>query len=258
MLILLPNPSSRWVRVRPVTALRTVGKIELSAQRLDLEDKQSELLCDSEKSWPFVKYKQLIFTEHALTPVCPESLCVIYEENAIVKSSGRDCIDSRQTCLIISLSCMIHRSSKYTCSVGVQSLAQTSGSNICNNPPASYRDWSFCFVETWCHKLTFALTQQTNLGKEAHFYEKRLGGMQREVEGRGKEKDIANLLKGSYFHESLVWPFITRCPYPFKAVDSELDIDRTMQINYLLGLHFIDKSFGQMISNNHKWIRVRQ
>lgn len=44
----------------------------------------------------------------------------------------------------------------------------------------------------------------------------------------------------------------SKAPYPFKAVDSELDIDRTIQINYLLGLHFIDKSFGQMISNNHK------
>lgn len=41
-------------------------------------------------------------------------------------------------------------------------------------------------------------------------------------------------------------------PYPFRAVDSELDIDRAIQINYLLGLRFIDKSFGQMISNNHK------
>lgn len=41
-------------------------------------------------------------------------------------------------------------------------------------------------------------------------------------------------------------------PYPFKTIDSELDIDRSIQINYLLGLCFIDKSFGQMISNNHK------
>lgn len=31
-------------RVRPVTELRTVGEIELSAQRLDLEGKHSELL----------------------------------------------------------------------------------------------------------------------------------------------------------------------------------------------------------------------
>ena len=40
--------------------------------------------------------------------------------------------------------------------------------------------------------------------------------------------------------------------YPFRAVDGELGIDRNIQINYLLGLRFIDKSFGQMISNNHK------
>lgn len=44
----------------------------------------------------------------------------------------------------------------------------------------------------------------------------------------------------------------SKAPYPFKAVDSELDIDRNIQINYLPGLRFIDKSFGQMISNNHK------
>lgn len=45
---------------------------------------------------------------------------------------------------------------------------------------------------------------------------------------------------------------MSKAPYPFKTVDSELDIDRTIQINYLLGLRFIDNSFEQMISNNHK------
>lgn len=44
----------------------------------------------------------------------------------------------------------------------------------------------------------------------------------------------------------------SRALHPFKAFASELDIDRAVQINYLLGLRFIDKSFGQMISNNHK------
>lgn len=55
-------------RVRPVTELKTVGEIELSAQRLDLEGKHSELLYDSGKSRPLVKYKRLVFTERALTP----------------------------------------------------------------------------------------------------------------------------------------------------------------------------------------------
>lgn len=55
-------------RVRPMTVLRTIGEIELSAQRLDLEGKHTELLCDSEKSRTLVKYKRLIFTERALTP----------------------------------------------------------------------------------------------------------------------------------------------------------------------------------------------
>lgn len=45
---------------------------------------------------------------------------------------------------------------------------------------------------------------------------------------------------------------MSKIPYPFKASASELDIDKTIQINYLLGLQFIDKSLGQMISNNHK------
>lgn len=51
-----------------MTELRTVGEIEISAQRLDLEGKHSELLCDSGKSRLLVKYKRLIFTEQALTP----------------------------------------------------------------------------------------------------------------------------------------------------------------------------------------------
>lgn len=55
-------------RVRPVTELKTVGEIELSAQRLDLEGKHSKLLYDSGKSRTLVKYKCLIFTERALTP----------------------------------------------------------------------------------------------------------------------------------------------------------------------------------------------
>lgn len=71
--------------VRPVTVLGTVGEIEISAQRLDLEGKHSVLLCDYGKSRTLVRYKWLIFTERAVTPVCPNSLCVIYEEHAMVK-----------------------------------------------------------------------------------------------------------------------------------------------------------------------------
>lgn len=105
-------------RVRPVTELKTVGEIELSAQRLDLEGKHPELLYDSGKSRPLVKYKRLIFTERALTPACPKSLCVIYEENAIVKYPGKVYVDLRQACLIISMSCMIHRSCIDLCRLG--------------------------------------------------------------------------------------------------------------------------------------------
>lgn len=72
-------------RVRPVTVLGTVGEIEISAQRLDLEGKHSVLLCDYGKSRTLVRYKWLIFTERAVTLVCPNSLCVIYEKHAMVK-----------------------------------------------------------------------------------------------------------------------------------------------------------------------------
>lgn len=101
-----------------MTVLRTVGEIELSAQRLDLEGKHSELLCDSGKSRTLDKYKRLIFTERAVTPICPTSLCLINEENAMVKYPGRVYTDFGQACLIISMSCMIHRSCIDMCGLG--------------------------------------------------------------------------------------------------------------------------------------------
>lgn len=56
------------------------------AQRLDLEGKHKELLCDSGKSRTLVKHKRLIFTEGAMTQ---SVLWVIYGVNAIVKYPGR-------------------------------------------------------------------------------------------------------------------------------------------------------------------------
>lgn len=41
-----------------------------------------------------------------------------------------------------------------------------------------------------------------------------------------------------------------------RPLTPNLIIDKTIQINYLLGLLFIDKSFGKMISNNHKWMPI--
>lgn len=55
--------------------------------------------------------------------------------------------------------------------------------------------------------------------------------------------------------QGLVPSSITLGPRPLillRPLTPNLIIDRTIQINYLLGLLFIDKSFGQMISNNHK------
>lgn len=95
-------------RARPVTELRTVGEIELSAQRLDLEGKHSELLYDCGKSRPLVKYKRLIFTEWALTRHVPRAFVWFMKKNPIVKYSGW--VDLGLVCLIISKTCMIHRS----------------------------------------------------------------------------------------------------------------------------------------------------
>lgn len=109
-------------RVRPVTVLRAVGEIELNAQRLDLEGKHAELLCDSRKSRTLDKYKWGIFTERAVTPICPKSLCLTYEENARVKYPGRVYIDFGQACLIISMSRMIHRSCIDMCGLQCHTL----------------------------------------------------------------------------------------------------------------------------------------
>lgn len=69
----------------------------------------------------------------SIDPECPQSLCVIYEENAIVKYPGRVYIDAGQACLIISMSCMIHRSCIDMCGLGATHTVGTSdnNSNIC-------------------------------------------------------------------------------------------------------------------------------
>lgn len=60
--------------------------------------------------------------------ICPESLCVIYEENAMVKYPGRVYTDFGQACLIISMSCMIHGSCIDMCATH---CTQMSDSSIC-------------------------------------------------------------------------------------------------------------------------------
>lgn len=89
LLTVLSRPTSRWVcaGVRPVTALRACWwDRAFSAQRLDLEGKHADLLCDSGKSRTLVKHKRLIFTERAVTQ---SVLCVICGVNAVVKYPGR-------------------------------------------------------------------------------------------------------------------------------------------------------------------------
>lgn len=140
---------------------------------------------------------------------------------------------------------------------------QMSDSNICIHRSDSCSVWSHFSVRKWCLKVRLALSQQTNLGKEAHFHknESKINAKGGRELGWRKKAGFCKFIKRVIFSWqpcTTIHHLTSKAPYPFKAVDSELDIDRTIEINYLLGLRFIDKSFGQMISNNHKWIRVCQ
>lgn len=88
-------------RVRPVRALRTVGEIEISAQRLDLEGKHSALLCPSGKSRTLVSYKWLTYLQNKRWPLSVPTVCVIYEEHAMVKYPHKAYSDFGQVCVII-------------------------------------------------------------------------------------------------------------------------------------------------------------
>lgn len=55
-------------------------------------------------------------------------------------------------------------------------------------------------------QVTFALSQQTNLGAEAYFHEKE---SERNAKGGGREQDSANLLKRVIFSWQPCKPFIT-------------------------------------------------
>lgn len=57
---------------------------------------------------------------------------------------------------------------------------------------------------------------------------------------RGGGQDFTNVLKRAIFSSGpciTIHHWASNAPYAFKAVDCELDIDRTIQINYLLGLY---------------------
>lgn len=90
-------------RARPVTPLRTVGEIEISAQRLDLEGKHSGLLCHSGKSRTLVSYKWLTYLQNECWPPSVPTVCVIYEEHTMVKYPGKAYSDFGQVCVIIIL-----------------------------------------------------------------------------------------------------------------------------------------------------------
>lgn len=92
-------------RARPLTTLRTVGEIEISAQRLDLEGKHSVLLCHSGKSRTLVSYKWLTYLQNKCWPLSVPTVCVIYEEHAMVKYPRKAYSDFRQVCVIIISMC---------------------------------------------------------------------------------------------------------------------------------------------------------
>lgn len=136
----------------------------------------------------------------------------------------------------------------------------------CHTPEHKGADSIFAFVRRRLQSLKlflrarrrcrsrFALIKQANLGKGAHFQENERNAKG----GRGRRRRRARFCKFikrvifSWEPCTTIHHLTSKAPYPFKAADSELDIDTAVQINYLLGLRFIDKPFGQMISNNHK------
>lgn len=87
---------------------------------------------------------------------------------------------------------------------------QMSRSNACVHRLDSWGVWSlFCRTVM----LQSAVRTPANKPWERSLLSwKRVRGMQREVEGG--ETDLANLLKGSYFHGDLVWQSITWRPRP--------------------------------------------
>lgn len=125
--------------------------------------------------------------------------------------------------------------------------------------------WQLCCLKSFLCKASVMsqgeVAKQSWRKKPTFKKERRVRWVWGWVEGRWRGQHSANILKGSYFHGSLIRSSITRCPRPLillRPLTPNLIIDKTIQINYLLGLLFIDKSFGQMISNNHKWIRACQ
>lgn len=230
-----------------------------SAQRLDLEGKHTELLCDSGKSRTLVKYKRLIFTERAMTQ---SVLCVIYGVNAIVKYPGKF------PCWLQTR--LSHHSRVLSDS---QVFASTCGA-FCVAHYTKANGWSICVHTVHLTVAVFEVTslqgisdvwrrgRQTN--KRSSLARKK--GERDECEarwslGRWRGQHSANVLKGSYFHGNRMQSSITWCPRTLillRLLTPNLIIGKTIQINYPLGFLFIDKSFGQMISNNHKWIRACQ
>lgn len=195
-----------------------------SAQRLDLEGKHTELLCDSGKSRTLVKHKWLIFTERAMTQ---SFFCVIYGVNAIVKYPGRF------SCWLQTV--LSHHSRVLSDS---QVFASTCGA-FCVAHYTKASEWSICVHTVHLTVAVFEVTslqgisdvsrrgRQTNFQKESHLQERkeskmgaRLGG------GKMKRATFCKCIKRIIFSRqprTIIHHPMSKDPYPFKNVDSELD-----------------------------------
>lgn len=170
--------------------------------------------------------------------------------------------DFRRVGLIIRGSWVIHRSLHRHAALSVLHITQKPASEVF---AFTLYIWQLsCLKSRLCKASVMSqgeVAKQSFRKKPTRKKERRARWVRGEVEERWRGQHSANVLKGSYFHSSLIQSSITRCPRTLillRPLTPNLIIDKAIQINYLLGLLFIDKSFGQMISNNHKWIRACQ
>lgn len=203
-------------RVWPMTVLRTVGEIQLSAQRLDFESKHTEPLCGSWKSWTLLKYKWLIFTEWAVTSSVLRVFVWFMKKmpwwNILEGFTlTSDKLVSSFQCpvwfMVLASTCVPHIAHKWVIQVFVFILwiwmLQCLKSFLCET--VMYQG-EVCTL--WANKLW----ERSSLS-----WHKRV---QDESKAGWREQDSANLLKGSYF--MTIHHPMSKVPYPFKASASEL------------------------------------
>lgn len=145
----------------------------------------------------------------SIDPKCPKSLCMIYEENAIVKYPGRVYIDSHHFNVLYD-SQVLHGHVQFRCHTfytwykwAIQIFVF-----ICLTAAAFE---VISLQESDVTRWGLHLVSKQTLGKKLIFMKE---SERRAMGGGVREQDSANLLKGSYFHGGLVWPSITWRPRP--------------------------------------------